>query len=403
MRGILVLGLVLGLALAGVVPCRAADQPIGAVKLSLTRSSSGTERLTFTSRDVHVLFPALGGADDPSVVGASVTLVSPYEAPVTLAIPPGIGNPGWRLTDRALDRYKFTNGASPGGSSVVRQLGLRENRGVKIVAREIGLALTAAQGSVGIRVTTGSLRSCARFDAPTIVVDQPGRFIARGAIAVGADCDDASLGASTTTTSSTTPTSSTLAPGCGNGAIDAGEDCDGTNIDGGPFGIGCYPPGSANECQFCGAPRCRYELGLEFPCCDESKTCVPLGPNGGECRGPEDAVCGNGAVEPGEQCELPFFPCSSGGCFPPGDPHECQCCGTDTSFCYDGPAFPATLCCPGFTCAHYTPQAAGGAFGLGECASTCAPMGTECGANGLSCCAGSCVQPDPMFPHSFCQ
>ena len=385
MRGMFVLCLVL----TGAMPCRALDRSIGAVKLSLTRSSSGAERLTFASRDANVLFPALGGADDPSGVGATITLVSPLEPPVSLLIPQGVGSPGWRLTDRTLDAYKFSNGAAPGGPSVVRRVTLREQRGLKIVAREVGLALAAAQGSVGIRITTGSLRSCALFDGSSIVVDKPGRFVARGAIATGADCGDFSLGAT----------------GCGDGDIGAGEECDGTNIDGGPFNIGCFPPGSSNECHFCGATACRYPLGVEFPCCDSSKTCVVLGPNGGECRGPEDAVCGNGAVEPGEQCELPFFPCSDGGCFPPGDPHGCQCCGnTDGSFCYDGTVFsPQVLCCPGFTCAHYTPQGAGGAFGLGECASTCAPNGTECGANGLSCCTGTCVQPDPMFPHSFCQ
>src|SRR5436190_6860182 len=137
MRGILVLGLVF----AGAMPCRAVDRSIAAVKLSLTRSSSGAERLTFTSRDVNALFPALGGPDDPSVVGATVTLVSPLEAPVTLAIPPGVGNPGWRLTDRTLDAYKFTNRSAPNGPSVVRSLGFRERRSVKIVAREVGLAL----------------------------------------------------------------------------------------------------------------------------------------------------------------------------------------------------------------------------------------------------------------------
>src|SRR5262249_16968148 len=159
-------------------------------------------------------------ADDPSVVGASVTLVSPLETPVTFAIPPGVGTPGWQLSDRRLDRYKYTNGAAPDGASVVRQPALPALRGVKLTAGAAGLALAAAQGKVGIRITTGSLRSCALFDAATIVVDQPGRFIARAAVASSGDCSDAALGATTTT--------STLPPGCGNDVIDPGEDCDGT-------------------------------------------------------------------------------------------------------------------------------------------------------------------------------
>jgi hypothetical protein len=385
----------IGFVVAAVGLCRAADQPISGAKLSITRSSSGTERLTFTSKDVHVLFPALGGADDPSVVGATITLVSPAEVPVTLAIPAGVGNPGWRLTDRTLDRYKFSNGAAPGGPSVVRQVSLRENRGLKIVARETGLALAAAQGSVGIRFTTGSLRSCARFDGSAIVVDQPGRFIGKGAAATLADCDDASLGATTTTT--------TLGPLCGNGVIDSGESCDGANLGTVEPGLGCFPPGSADECHYCGAPRCRFPL-LEIPCCDPTKTCVASGPNSGDCLGPGEALCGNGMVEPGESCDA--FACDATHlCSPPGDPNECQCCGVVGTSCWDInlPPNPGPPCCAGLTCAHFPPGLPGGPLGPGLCASTCAPLGTECESNGLPCCTGTCVQPDPEFPHSFCQ
>src|SRR5439155_1233389 len=86
------------------------------------------------------------------------------------------------------------------------------------------------QHAVGVRLTVGSWRTCALFDAATVVQDRPGRFVAKEARASRlSDCSDASLGGTattttlpageeptTTTTTSPTATSTTTVPppGC---------------------------------------------------------------------------------------------------------------------------------------------------------------------------------------------
>jgi len=402
---VLVVVLMLAQAAAG----NAADRAISGVKLLLTRSSSGSEKLTFVSKDVNFLFPALGGADDPSAGGASITIVSPLEAPVTLAVPGGIGNPGWRVTDRTLDNYSYRNGSAPLGPSVVRVLSLREGRGIKLVAREVGLALAAAQGSVGIRITTGGSRRCALFDQTSVVVDQPARFVGRGSAATMADCSDAALGF--------------VGDPCGNGVIDSPEECDGTTFPPGAppssLGLQCNAPGSPNECQICAVTSCKWFFST-FPCCDPAATCVAANQFQGECLLPTTTStsttsststtlfpgCGNGAVGPGEECDgsgdaCGFGPGGYAGCFPPGYPNECTCCGNVE--CYEGGAGGLFHCCEGLTCAYYPPFTGGVSFGLGQCVSGCAPLGTSC--NSLPCCAGTCapLPQAPTFPFYFCQ
>src|SRR5262245_50547895 len=81
----------------------ALDQPISAVKLSLSRSSSGKEKLVFVSKDPAFLFPAFGSADDPGTgsPGGALLELGSLAQPVApaLAIPPGVGKPGWRSKD----------------------------------------------------------------------------------------------------------------------------------------------------------------------------------------------------------------------------------------------------------------------------------------------------------------
>jgi hypothetical protein len=58
-----------------------------------------------------------------------------------------------------------------------------------------GVPLAVPEGAVGIRVRAGSLRTCALFDVPTVRRDQPGRFVASGALAAAVpDCRDTTLG-----------------------------------------------------------------------------------------------------------------------------------------------------------------------------------------------------------------
>src|SRR5262245_24170826 len=79
----------------------AAEQPIGASRLFLHRSSSGLEKLAFVSKDPAFLFPAIGGPDDPTPSGSGglvVELFSPSTpAGVALDAPGGVGLPGWSV------------------------------------------------------------------------------------------------------------------------------------------------------------------------------------------------------------------------------------------------------------------------------------------------------------------
>ncbi len=418
--------------LAGATSGHAADKPISGAKLVLSRSSSGAEKLTFVSKDVGFLFPSIGGGDDPSAGGASVTLVSPLEAPVAFAVPAGIGNPGWNVKERAtLDSYRFTNGLAPGGPSVVRSAKLREKRGIKIVARGTGLALTAPQGSVAIRITTGTLRNCALFDAATVLHDEPGRFIARGAIAGSGDCSDASLGAPPTTTT-------TLAPGCGDGIVEADEQCDGTTCNADPSGEvdACFPPGDPNQCQCCSTEGHFCSEGSfsngPVPCCAGLRcevqfvigaqgngfcTTSPCNSYGSVCGGGDccdglvclppapgfpllvcdtlptttttttttlPPVCGNGIIEGSEQCDgaaTGACVAPQSGCFPPGDPSQCTCCSHQ--HCVNGQG-----CCAGETCIPDGGHLPTGDTGL--CTAGCDPN-IVCSATGVGCC------PEPWF------
>jgi hypothetical protein len=109
-------------------------------------------------------------------------------------------------------------------------------------------------------------------------------------------------------------------------------------------------------------------------------------------------VCGNGMVEPPEQCD--GGPCafaSQEGCYPPGDPNECECCILTDGNCHPIPF--SLPCCNHAQCLVLAPA-------LGVCVppsctqpsdcpspATCAaglccfPTGTFCGT-GAGCCAG---------------
>ncbi len=122
---------------------------------------------------------------------------------------------------------------------------------------------------------------------------------------------------------------------CGNGVLDSGEDCDPpdmggmTCLDFGSVmaaGLSCYPPGHPNECT--------YQNNCE--------------------------LCGNGKIDPGEECDPPDMgaktcldygsPVAAGlKCYPFGTPHQCKYdpSGCSVIFCGDGNVDAPELCDPG--------------------------------------------------------
>ena len=410
----------------------AADQPISGAKLLLLQSG-GEEKLVFVSRDPAFLFPTIAGADDPgsgTPGGLQVDLISPLEPMgVSLVAPVGAGTPGWTATAGAVPSHRFRNAAAPDTLSPLKVVVLKQGRVLKIIGRSTGLALTVPQGSVGVRIVTGSLRSCARFDASTMRRDEAGRVVARAASAAGvADCSNASLGGAN--------------PVCGDGVQNqSSEQCDGTDFDFqscGPLNV-CRPAGFPGECQCCsdGGPL----MSPEFCCnpsfiwlaqpeggschatrcdppwpCSGTDVCQPDGsccaPLGGVCRrsigsqslGPCCAglECrtfdgfGNGAccVSDGGSCTSDGECCTS-HCTPGGtceacraggaacaSPYECcslscsggtcDACGPNGAFCFDG-----ATCCGGLYCNPITSRC------------YCGPSGAQCFAD-AGCCSGTC-------------
>lgn len=172
----------------------AIDKPIAATKLLLKRSSSGKESLVFVSKDPAFLFPTIGSNDDPasgSPGGALIELFSDADSTGgAFVVPPGIGKPGWKVSDGNVDLYKYTNSSAPGGPTPVKVTILKQGKLIKIVGKDTGLALTGAQGAVTVRITTGSLRNCVRFEGVSVVKDVPNQFLGKNAPASSlTDCN----------------------------------------------------------------------------------------------------------------------------------------------------------------------------------------------------------------------
>jgi hypothetical protein len=343
-------------------PAHAVDRPISGKSLRIVSTASGA-RLAFLSRDPSFLFPAIGGADDPatgSPGGIVVEIFAPTEPTQTVSAPPGVGNPGWKVVDGANDSFTYR-----GGAPSLRKALLREARLIKLSSDDAGLSLAAPLGRVAIRITTGSLRNCAVFDASTVVRDQPGRFVARDASAAGlSDCSDASLLGQAPCGGSE--------PAC-DGTCAAGEECVGL-----VGGLGtvescvCTPIGTTP----CGAGGATCEEGA----CPAGEECQSVDPYLMEpfctCIDP-NVLCGDG--QPGGYCP-PDSTCQA----VPGGQFTC------VPISCSGP-YPTCggTCGAGMNCVPVTV----GEGGPGLC--VCATPENECEGlmcGGLSCPAGeSCT------------
>jgi hypothetical protein len=203
-----------------------------------------------------------------------------------------------------------------------------------------------------------------------------------------------------------------LSPNCGNGVIDAGEDCDPVaNPTGCNTGERCVPAGAEDECTCVeqGSGTCGdgtiesgeacdpsavptgcpagMTCGSDCTCSDQSGnqcegTCSPACTAGQSCRcACASGTCGNGVRDPGEQCDPMANPsgCATGMiCGEPGTAQQCTCF-TQSGTCGNGildpgeacdPALPNT-CDPGEVC-----------LSSGAMACTCGAPPSNCG-NGL--------------------
>jgi hypothetical protein len=313
----------------------AVDRPIDAVRLLLKKTPT-KETVLFVSRDPNFLFPPVGSADDPATGtpgGVVVELFSVNEGAASLGVPAGAG---WTVKEGNTDAFKFVNRQAPSGGSPVRLAILKEGRLLRVVAGATGLPLAGPQGAVGIRVVTGTRRSCALFDAATIRKDEAGRFLAKGAVASSlTDCADVSLGGTTTTTTSTTATTSTSTtqpqpcgvipdpyePTCG-GTCPPGETCTGELSGQLVPECKCNPVG-VTACIGSGYPLCG---GV----CSEGRQCQAFHILPGAT--PEFSGCA--CVDTSSSCDHPAGSCFGVGVCPPGE--VCNGMGPPTSACQCG-------------------------------------------------------------------
>jgi hypothetical protein len=347
---------------------RAADQPIDAAKLKLKAGGSRSGPvLTFVSRDPGALFPPIGSADDPATgaPGGAVIELFSQSGQASLSVPPGAGNPGWSARPAAHPSYRFRNKFAPMGIATLRTATLRQGKLLKLVARDTGLALTSLQGPIGIRITMGTLRSCALFDVATIVTDKPGLYLAKHALAASiSDCSDASLGGALPP-----PTCGGIFPKCfgtcpGDGVCSLGF-----------YACACISPSAPCGQTFsvcngeCAAgEQCVAVWGGPAPSCE----CIPVGST--RCGSPGAPECG-GECSSGKECRPAYaFPMLGGGlgcgCGTPGP------CGPDSRYL-------GSLECPnGFACAvdasltfSCKPIPCSGGSGYPTCDGTCGPGG----------------------------
>jgi hypothetical protein len=381
--------LFIGISLVGLlfsVSAHGVDQPIEGSRISFGRVDSST-RLIFVSRDPNALFPVVGGADDPATGtpgGATIEIFTANEGAATLVAPAGKGHPGWNIYPGPPPLFGFTNLMAPSGISPLNRVALRRKRYLRVVAPDVPFPLGATLGAVGIRVTMGSLRNCARFDAATIRTDAAGRYVALNARATAlADCSDASVapvvlcnGAQAGTCGGECPENGTcalaLVNGLGNCACffpsspcgDTGPVCNGSCA----AGERCVPLGPGGFLTSCGCiPEGSTPCGGAAPVC------------GGAC--PADQVCLPGAGLPEAGGQVGCF------CAPPGQ------CGQGGIGCPNGfvcAALPpgGPQCFPIF-CGTY-PQCGGGCPSGSECVGIVGDSGAS--SFGICTCAlpGSC-------------
>lgn len=348
---------------------RAADQPISG-RLVKLKSSAGGAQLAFVSEDPAIPFPAIGSADDPasgSPGGIVVEVFTAAEPTDFLSAPAGLGSPGWKASQYGIDSYRYRNSAGVSVSRL-RKVALTESGRLRIRA-DAGLTLAAPPGAVAIRVTTGSLRSCAVFAGASVRRDVAGTFVARGAPAPAVpDCDDATLA-----TAVGVPCGDAAWPECG-GACPEGGTCAGESI-GGPC-------------------RCIFPTQ---PCGETAPLCHGQCPAGEQCYQMDDFIPGSinacACAPTGEPpCGATGQACNAGNCpaglacdsIPGFGIYEGQCSCVDPSATC-GPGYGS--CPPDFECTFF-PPGAGGTW-------SCLP--TVCGGT-YPTCGGTCADGRACVP-----
>jgi len=304
------------------------DRPISGRVLQLERTDDATN-FTFVSKDPALPFPAIGSADDPTAGtpgGILVELFTPTEGQNYASAPAGYGDPGWKsVVKSGADSYRYRNKfPHKNVLQVMRTVRFVEGKQLRIQATMYFL-LSGTVGRAAVRVTTGSLRSCALFDEASVRRDGDSRFVAMNAPAAAlADCSDETLAVALDAECAFAPWPACNAT-CPNGGVCAPE------VINGPCRC-VYPT------QPCGttAPLCSGE-------CPAGEQCYPID---GTLPGPSDGCACAPIGEP--PCGASGQSCSVGAC-----PEGLVCesispIGSLILESYCGCVDPAATCGPGF-------------------------------------------------------
>ncbi|HEY8515533.1 MAG TPA: hypothetical protein VIS07_08465 [Candidatus Binatia bacterium] len=303
------------------------DRPVSGRSVKISKSGPKT-RLVFVTTDPAFLFPEPESADDPTSGtpgGITVDVFARGAAPASVGAPPGIGTPGWRLVRAKIRTYRYR-----GRGGALASVLLREGKRLQVAASDLGMDVTAPLGAVAVRVTLGSLRSCAVFTETSVQRDRAGLFAARNAPAPQlADCADDTL------------------------LLALGDPC------------------ASESFPFCGAP------------CPDGGTCAP-DVVGSVCRcvyptqpcGDTAPLCG-GTCPAGQSC----WPIDGGF---PGPTNACLCAPSDTPPCGTSGMACDGACPDGLECQLIPGNA------IFESACGCTDPAAVCGAPGF----GACPHPD---------
>lgn len=153
------------------------------------------DKLFYLAKDPTLTAPTRGGADDPTIEGASFTVRNPNTSEsVTYALPAFDGDIALWQTNTAGSVFRYRNQRAPAGPSAVKRAKIKNGLLKVVLVRDLeGFTLDESQqGVIDTVFTSGSTTWCSHFDAPRrdvgTVSGALGLFIATNAPAPAA-CD----------------------------------------------------------------------------------------------------------------------------------------------------------------------------------------------------------------------
>ena len=275
-------GLIAAAVIAAVSVALATDQPdqlITGKKLLVKTSTDTTKnKVVFISKDDSFVLPDAG--NDPTMEGATLTVVDLGGGAGTMTA--NLASTRWQALPTGF-KYKGQTG------DPCKTIIIKDDKLVKVVCKGASVTLTppfTGAAAVALEVGSTSIRYCASFVGMSVVLKNElkpngkGIFKGKGAPAP-ASCPD-----------------------CGDGDLDAGEQCDDSN----------------NANGDCCSATCQFETSGSA--CDDGDACT----ENDQCDGAgvcgADPVCGNNVLNGacGEQCDGTDDAACEDSCLP-----DCTC------------------------------------------------------------------------------